>query len=184
VRAPRFVLAALFAAPAACVIDELDDYDVGDAPLCEAASPWPSEYGDLEDDLLARIQTVRRQGRTCGDVRLNPAAAPTVAPELRCAARVHATFIAENGGVGHDGYDDTTPLSRAALAGYRGSLRYELVARDFVGPGATLGAWLEDEGHCSALLSRAVVDIGIGHSRTGEGDATGWVVLLGEPRDD
>jgi len=167
-----------------CVIDEVADYEVGDAPFCEAASPWPREYGDFEDTLLEGIDTVRRQGRTCGDTRHNPVATPQPSPELRCAARVQATWLAEHDGLTHDGFDDTTPLSRAALAGYRGALRYELLARDYAGPGATLTAWLEDENHCSALFDRAIVDVGIGHSRNADGDAYGWVVLLGEQRFD
>lgn len=165
-----------------CVIAEVQDYEVGDAPFCDAASPWPGEYGDLEDAMLDRIDLIRRQGRTCGDVRHNPVATPDVAPELRCAARVHATWLAEHDGLSHDGLDDTSALSRAALAGYRGALRYELLARDFAGPGATLAAWLEDDDHCSALFDRAIVDIGVGHSRSATGDGAGWVLLLGEQR--
>ena len=180
----RWGLAPLGLALVSCVIDEVEDYDVGHARFCEAATPWPSEYGDLEQGLRERVDTLRRQGRTCGEVRHNPVATPELVPELRCAARVQATWLAEHSGLSHDGFDDTSALSRAALAGYRGSLRYELLARDFSGPGATLEAWLESDEYCTALFDRTIVDIGIGHSRSADGGAAGWVVMLGEQRND
>jgi len=184
VHATRSCTLALGISQIACVIGEVSDYDVGEARWCEAATPWPTDYGELEQALHDRIDALRRQGRSCGDDRHNPVATPDLSPELRCAARVQATYLAEHADVTHDGIDDTSALSRAALAGYRGSLRYELLAADFGGPGATLAAWLDDEDHCSALFDRTIVDIGIGHSRSASGDGAGWVVMLGEQRDD
>lgn len=166
------------------MIAEVEDYDVGEAVWCEGTTPWPGDLGDLEDALFERIVALRRGGRDCGDTHFNPVFAPDLSPELRCAARVQATYLAEHDGTGHEGFDDTTPLTRAAFAGYRGALRYELVARDFAGPGATLAGWLDDDSHCAALLDRGVGEIGIGHSRNAEGTATGWVLLLGDARAD
>lgn len=168
----------------ACVIAEVEDYDVGEAAWCEGATPWPGDLGDLEDALFERVVAVRRSGRDCGETRFNPVFAPDLSPELRCAARVHATWLAENEGTGHIGFDDTSALTRATFAAYRGALRYELVARDYAGPGAALAGWLDEPSHCAALLDRGVDEIGIGHSRNAEGTATGWVLLLGEARAD
>lgn len=180
IRWPFATCALVLAVSGGCVIDEVEDYDVGEARWCEGTTPWPGDYGELEDSMFERIVALRRGGRECGDDRFNPVFAPVVSPELRCAARVQATYLAEHDGIDHEGFDDTTPLTRAAFAGYRGALRYELVARDFAGPGAALAGWLEDADHCAALLDRGVGEIGVGHSRNAEGTKTGWVLLLGD----
>ncbi len=185
---PALACSLALALQPSCVIDELEDDDVGDASFCDAASPWPRDYAELEADLLDRLATLRRQGRTCGEVRHNPVAALRLQPQLHCAARLHATWIAEHEGLPHEGQGGTTPLSRAALAGYDGALRYELLARDFEGPGAVLRAWLDEPAHCDALFDRRVQEIGVGHSRSDPGtpgsrggpDGIGWVVVLGE----
>jgi uncharacterized protein YkwD len=176
---PSLLAAAL---SCACVIDELDDADVGDEPFCDAARSWPEQYGQLEAALASRINQVRRQGHDCGDVHFNPIAELEVVPALHCAARLQATFIAEHSGLSHEGMDHTTPLARTNLAGYDGLLRYELLARDFTASQPLLEAWLADQQQCEALLDTKIADFGVGHSRNEDGDATGWVVVLGERR--
>ncbi|MBK8237254.1 MAG: hypothetical protein IPK74_17040 [Deltaproteobacteria bacterium] len=176
---------AVLAPTAGCVIDELQVDDVGEAPYCEPAANWPREYAELEASLLERIATVRRQGRSCGDVHHNPVTAFELQPQLHCAARLHATFVAEHTGLSHEGQDGSTPLSRAAQAGYDGAPRYELLARDYEGAGAVLQAWLEDPQHCDALFDNTIREIGVGHSRSGppalsDRDGIGWVIVLGE----
>ncbi len=178
----RSAIAFAAALAPACVIDELDDADVGDEPFCDAARTWPEHYAELEDALVARIARARRQGTDCGDTPHNPVAELEVSPELHCAARLHATFIAEHGGLTHEGQDDSSPLSRTNLAGYDGLMRYELLARDFIASQPLLDAWLADEKQCEALLDTKIAELGVGHSRNADGDATGWVVVLGERR--
>lgn len=177
-RPPLLVLALA----TGCVIDELDEAEVGDAPSCEAAQLWPEPYAELETALAARIDQARRQGYDCGDGSDNPVAELELVPELHCAARLQATYIAEHSGLSHDGEDDSTPLSRTNLAGYDGLLRYELLARDFVASQPLLDAWLAEPQQCAALLDGDVAELGVGHSRNADGDATGWVVVLGERR--
>ncbi|HWB81959.1 MAG TPA: CAP domain-containing protein [Nannocystaceae bacterium] len=174
------LLAAALAS--ACVIDELDEADVGDEPFCDAARQWPEAYAALETALAARIDRARRRGTDCGETAHNPIGELELVPELHCAARLHATYIAEHSGLSHEGMDHTTPLARTNLAGYDGLLRYELLARDFTASQALLDAWLADQQQCDALLDTKIVEIGVGHSRNEKGDATGWVVVLGERR--
>jgi uncharacterized protein YkwD len=176
----HLLLAAALAS--ACVIDELDPADVGDEPFCAAAHEWPERYAELEDALAARIDRVRRQGHDCGEQHHNPVAELELVPELHCAARLQATFIAEHAGLEHTGADGSTSLSRTNLAGYDGLLRYELLARDYVASQPLLDAWLDDPKQCAALLDSNVAELGVGHSRNEHGDATGWVVVLGERR--
>jgi uncharacterized protein YkwD len=166
----------------ACVIDELEETDVGDEPYCEGAARWPTDDARHERALVALVDNVRRAGIECGDMRRNPVAEVIESPELHCAARLHATYVAEHSAV-HEGYDHSTPLSRANLAGYDGVPRFELLARNQGTARAVLDAWLGEPKHCAAVMDRDALEIGVGHSHADGGDATGWVVVLGEPRD-
>lgn len=164
------------------MIDELDETSVGDEPFCAGAAPWPEDNARHERAAVALLDSVRRSGIECDGVRRNPVAAPTVSPELHCAARLQATWIAYHG-VTHDGAGDATPLSRANLAGYDGLPRFELLARNQPNALAVVNAWLSDPEHCAAIMDRDADEVGIGHSQTESGDASGWVLVLGEPRD-
>jgi uncharacterized protein YkwD len=166
----------------ACVIDELTETDVGDERYCEGAERWPHELADGEDALFDAIEDVRRRGATCGEVRHNPTIPLEMIPELHCAARLHATDLATHEGIGPDGSDGSTPLSRANLSGYEGIPRYEMSAANFTDADLVLDAWLADEVHCAALLDRKLRHVGVGYSRNADDSATAWVVALGEPR--
>jgi uncharacterized protein YkwD len=166
-----------------CVIDELREDDVGSAPLCEAAQAWPTGYAELEDELFDEIGDLREIGGMCdGDAR-NPVARLDASPELRCAARIHATDLAANvGGLQHDGSDGSSPLSRANLAGYPGLVRHELLAADYVDAPSVVAAWLASTAHCNALYDKGIAEGAIGHSRDADGGRIAWVLLTGELR--
>lgn len=164
------------------MLDGLDDADVGDEPFCAGASPWPEDDARHERAVITLLDGVRRSGLECDGERRNPVAAVVPSPALHCAARLQATWVAYHG-ITHDGDEGSTPLSRANLAGYDGLPRFELLARNQPDANAVLDAWLADPAHCAALLDRDAAEIGVGHSHTERGDASGWVLVLGEPRD-
>jgi uncharacterized protein YkwD len=180
----RIAPLALFVSmlPAGCVIDELREDDVGDAPYCDAAAQWPTHYAELEDELLDVLNAIRVRSGQCGDVMQSPASILDMQPQLRCAARHHATFLATQDAVGHQGHDDTTPAHRVGYAGYEGLAQHELIARDFTDPAEVIEAWLANPEHCRSLYRRGVEHVGIGHSRNAAGDTTAWVVLTGRDR--
>jgi uncharacterized protein YkwD len=178
----RLALCLVVAAPG-CVIDELREDDVGDAPMCAAAQAWPSDYAELEDALFDAIGDVREVGGVCGEEPSDPVARLLSSPELRCAARIHATDLAATlGELQHQGSDGSSPLSRANLAGYPGIVRHELLAADFVDAEAVLATWLASGPHCTALFDKGIAEGAIGHSRDHDGGRTAWVLLTGELR--
>ncbi len=183
--APRFLAGALAAllGTSSCVIDELRDDDVGDAPACEAARRWPETFGAREDVLFEEIVELRRRGGTCGDAKLNPLPTIEISPELRCAARLHATHLAEAGTLSHEGRDGSSPLHRVTLAGYDGVPIHELLAGDFDDPLEVLQAWRDHPETCRVFHDSRVDEVGIGHAESASGDAAAWVLLTGERRE-
>lgn len=175
-------LLAVFSAGSGCGIDDLRDDEVGDAPFCDAARRWPTEYAELEDELLEALDALRVRGGQCGDTKQEQTVSIVMQPQLRCAARVHATFLAEQQALTHQGDDGTSTVERIGLSGYAGFPEHELLAADFLDAEETLQAWLEDPPQCSALFDQSVEHVGIGHSRSASGDATGWVLLTGRER--
>lgn len=166
----------------ACVIDVLREDDVGEAPYCDGARQWPADYAELEDDLLDALNVVRVRSGQCGDAMQSPASVVEMQPELRCAARHHATFLAQRDRLGHEGRDGSTEVHRVGNAGYEGFPEHELIARDFTDAEEVIEAWLGNPEHCRALYRRGIEHVGIGHSRNADGDKTAWVVVTGRDR--
>lgn len=166
-----------------CVIDEVREDDVGDAPACRATALWSHDWGGREDDLLEAINDVRATGAMCGERTRDPVPDLEVAPALRCAARRHAVDQSEGGTLSHDGNDGSSTLSRIDLAQYPGVPSHELLAGDFLDPEATLEAWLASPTECEALLSSTAAEFGPGFARSEDGGSTTWVLLIGELRD-
>lgn len=166
-----------------CVIDELREDEVGDAPACDAARRWPETYAAREDILLEEITELRRRGGECGKSTFNPLPDIVLNPELHCAARVHATHLADRAALSHEGLDGSSPLARVTAAGYDGVPIHELVAGDYQDPFAVLEAWREDPDTCRVFHDPRIDEIGIGHAESPSGDAAAWVLLTGERRE-
>lgn len=165
-----------------CVIDELRDDDVGDAPACQATARWQHDWGDREDALLDAVNAVRATGAMCGDRTRDPVPALELAPALRCASRLHAVDQAYGGTLSHDGNDGSTTLSRVDTAQYDGVPSHELLAGDFLDAEAVVDAWLQSPAECDALLDTRAAELGPGFARSEDGSATAWVLLIGELR--
>lgn len=177
------LFAVLLLACSGCVIDELREDDVGDAPGCDSAMRWPHDWGAREDELLDAVNAVRATGATCGEQTRDPVPDLELAPALRCAARRHAIDQSRAGNLSHEGTDGSDPLARVDLAQYDGVPTHELLAADFLEPDDVVQAWLASEGECRALLDASAAEFGPGFARSEDGGETAWVLLVGELRD-
>ena len=183
------IAAATLLLASSCVIDEVREDEVGDAPACRATALWSHDWGSREDELLDAINDARATGAQCGDRMRDPVPDLELAPELRCAARRHAVdqaeTVAQNGAgtLSHDGSDGSSTLSRVDLAQYPGVPSHELLAGDFLDAQAVVDAWLESPAECEALLSSTAAEFGPGFARSQGGGVTAWVLLIGELRD-
>ncbi len=178
------IAAAVLLITSSCVIDEIREDEVGDAPACGAAALWTRDWGSREDALLGAINNVRATGAMCGDRMRNPVPALELSPALRCAARLHAADQADDGAMlSHVGNDGSSTLSRVDLAQYDGVPSHELLAGDFLEAQDVLEAWLDSPAECEALLSSTAAEFGPGFARGQDGDVTTWVLVIGELRD-
>jgi hypothetical protein len=85
--------------------------------------------------------------------------------------------MAETGHFSHTGRDGSTPFSRMAAAGYRGTMMGENIARGFTSPAAVMNAWMNSPGHRANILNDGFTDLGVGIAGTGSGMC--WVQNFG-----
>ncbi len=158
--------------------------ELGDADRCAALETWEGDWSRLEQDMVLAVSALRGMGGQCGDAEpFGRAPAVVHVPELRCAAREHAAFLARKGRLSHLGSNDRDTATRLYDAGYTGIPRGELIARGELDPEAVIAAWLEDEDSCNALLDRELDEVGAGLRVKATGDVPYWVLTLGTRRD-
>lgn len=156
--------------------------DVGDAAICISVETWESEWSVLEQELAEEIGKLRGAGGQCADEDF--AGGQVVAvhnPNLRCAARLHARDMAEQGSLTHDGSDGSDAVARIDEAGYAGTARGQVIAAGELDPRAVVDAWLADPTQCAALRDRELKDVGVGLWREGASRHPYWVLTFGTP---
>jgi hypothetical protein len=82
--------------------------------------------------------------------------------QLQAAAQGYAEYMARTGVFSHTGRDGSTPFSRMAAAGYRGTLMGENIARGFNTAASVMDAWMNSPGHRANILNPGYTDLGIG----------------------
>ncbi len=99
------------------------------------------------------------------------------------ALRVHSMLMAEAqrfsgvqadlGALSHRGNDGSTAGQRLTRAGYRWAFFGENLAAGQTTPEAVVAAWMGSPTHRANVLSRRVVDLGVGHTLRGN-DPSGF----------
>jgi uncharacterized protein YkwD len=139
----------------------------------------------FEDDVVARVNTLRAAGGACG----TGASAETFAPSsplrveqhLVAAARAHADDMAARGYVDHTSPDGRTPFDRMLDAGYTGFAAAENIAAGQATPAAVVEAWRTSPGHCRNLYNAALTELGVGYAfASGSPYAHYWVQNFGQ----
>lgn len=134
------------------------------------------------DNLLARVNEARSQGRRCGGTYYPPAPPLRLNHRLTRAANQHAGDMARRNYFSHNGKNDSSPSSRARAAGYPG-MAGENIAAGYPSPGPVMAGWLSSPGHCANIMSRQYRDLGVGYARAdGSRYRTYWVQDFGVRR--
>jgi uncharacterized protein YkwD len=131
--------------------------------LAARIPPGPS-YADPEAiaaRVLELVNAARREARTCGRDRYEPAPPLTLAPALTSAALIHAADMAARGSLDHRGSDGTNSGERITRAGYVWQAAGENIAAGQVDADAAVAAWLASPGHCSTLMGPFFTQTGI-----------------------
>ncbi len=170
-----FLVAALVLA--ACDADDPADggaddgawSGVPDNDYCADVADWDPAWAELEEQVLALVNQVRSEGRSCGSAGQFAATGPvTMSPALRCAARVHSADMAARGFFEHDNPSGESPWDRMAKAGYASySTAGENIAAGSPDAAGTMMQWLDSDGHCSNIMNPGFSELGVGYSTGG-----------------
>jgi uncharacterized protein YkwD/stress response protein SCP2 len=105
----------------------------------------------------------------------------TVEPRLAAAAQAHGEDMVARRFFAHDSPDGGTVADRVLAAGYRYSVVAENIAAGQRSAAEVVDGWMNSPGHRRNILSRDVLQIGIGFVAGGEYGTT-WVQVFGTPR--
>lgn len=136
--------------------------------LCSAAPVIAQETPSEAQQVLALVNERR------AEAGLRPL---RIQPQLQQAAQKYAEQMAGTSSFSHTGSDGSTPFSRMAAAGYRGTMMGENIARGFSNAESVMLAWMNSAGHRANILNPGYTDIGIG-SAQGQGGLS-WVQDFG-----
>ncbi|HEY7672241.1 MAG TPA: CAP domain-containing protein [Gammaproteobacteria bacterium] len=153
--------------------------------LAARTPPGPS-YADPEAiaaRVLELVNEARREARTCGRDRYEPAGPLTLAPALTSAALIHSADMAARGSLDHRGADGTNAGERITRAGYLWRASGENIAAGQVDANAAVAAWLASPGHCATLMGSHFTETGIGFALAPtKNPAIYWTQVFAAPR--
>jgi uncharacterized protein YkwD len=128
----------------------------------------------VRTELLEQINTLRKNGCTCGTEFIAPVATLQWNPSLEDAALSHADDMNTNKYFDHISLTGTSPIDRAHAAGYEGEYVGEVIATRFSITRDVIEAWRNSQSHCRALMDSLYNEVG--GARKGDY----WVVDLGK----
>lgn len=144
------------------------------------------DLGDWQqagEQVLQQVNQARREARTCGDRRFEPAPALEWNPRLASTALAHSRDMAAQNYFSHQGRDGSQVGDRAEREGYRWQRIGENIA---AGQGSTeqvVAGWLASPGHCATIMDPAFTELGVAYATEPESDAViYWTQVFGRPR--
>lgn len=145
---------------------------------CALAAGWPADVTAEEDEVLRLVNIERSRGATCGSDSFGPTGPLTMDPDLRCAARLHARDMQEQGYFSHTGQDGSSPGNRISRTGYTFRTWGENIARGQSDAAAVMAAWMSSPGHCRNIMNPSFTEIGVALRNPGRY----WVQKFATPR--
>ncbi len=133
--------------------------------------------------ILAAINAVRAQARSCGGTRYAAAAALAWNNQLASAAQGHSDDMASHNYFSHTSRDGREFDQRAAAAGYPGGFLAENIAAGQGNLTSALQTWTNSPGHCTNLMSPDYTDVALAcASKSGSTYGTYWTLMAGAGR--
>ncbi len=144
---------------------------------CGASEPAPRpEQLTVSQELLALVNQARAAGVTCGDERMPPVPALSVAPQLVIAAAAHSEDMLAMGVLTHTGSDGSGPGERIARTGYQATTWGENAAAGYTSVQSVMNGWLTSSGHCRNLMNSRFSEFGAGRA------GNYWTQVFARPR--
>jgi uncharacterized protein YkwD len=133
--------------------------------------------------VLALTNEARSMPRRCGTREFPPAPPLAANVLLERAAQAHASDMATNDFVEHQGSDGSTAAQRLTRVGYRWRDVGENIAAGQVSPEAVMQAWLKSPEHCANIMEPAFTEIGVAFGADAQSSAgIHWVQVFARPR--
>lgn len=129
--------------------------------------------------LIKMLNRQRASGGVCGERFYRPSNPLKWDNRLAKAATVHASDMAENDRMSHNGQDGSDPGERIRSAGYRWKAFGENIGEGYRTPDDIFHAWMKSEGHCKNIMNPLFKDVGA--SRIINGKKTYWVLVFATP---
>lgn len=98
--------------------------------------------------------------------------------QLNAAAATHARDMSAQNRPWHFGSDGSSPLDRAARAGYPGPLIGEAISETYETELETLAAWMEEDGTRSVLMDKNAINMGFAWHQEKSGKLW-WTLEMG-----
>lgn len=132
--------------------------DVPAGAHCEPVAVWDEASAAAEEEMLELINQQRAAGAYCA-----PATHTLdLAPELRCAARLHSKDMVERDFYSTINPDGLSPGDRVYAAGYDGSIWGENVTRGYVTAADAMADLMSSESLCINIMDPDYRYIGLG----------------------
>lgn len=128
-----------------------------------------SQSGKIQFRMLDSVNTLRAAAG---------APALTLNSQLTAAAATHSRDMANQNRPWHFGSDGSSPLDRAARAGYSGTLIGENISETFETELQTLAAWMEESGTRDVLLEPSATQMGFSWFQESNGKIW-WTMVTG-----
>lgn len=143
-----------------------------------------SLFAESREDIMMKrlIKILNRQrasGGVCGERFYRPSNPLKWDNRLAKAASVHASDMAKEDRLSHNGRDGSDPGERIRSAGYRWKAFGENIGEGYKTPDDIFRAWMKSEAHCKNIMNPLFKDVGT--SRIINGEKTYWVLVLATP---
>jgi uncharacterized protein YkwD len=119
---------------------------------------------NLHVGMLAQVNQLRQSGCRCGPNWMPPVPPLTWNDTLAQAADVHARDMAAGQYLSHISPSGTSPIQRAADAGYSGTYVGENIARGYYSINQVMMGWQASEDHCRAMMDSLYQQMGAARS--------------------
>jgi uncharacterized protein YkwD len=145
--------------------------------------PDIKDFNSISSTALNLVNSLRSEGRKCGEVFFSPASSLSISLILNDVAIAHARDMAEKEYYSHIGLDGSKVSDRAKRAGYPSTFVSE---NNNIGPETiekAISDWIISPEHCRNLMQSDVTDMGIGYAvNTNFRQGVLWVQVFGNPK--
>jgi uncharacterized protein YkwD len=144
--------------------------------LCSCSKDEVVPVRNLSVQMLEAVNKLRREGCQCGTQYMPSVHELTWNDTLELSAKRYVAEMHDNNFLDHISPTGTSPIQRAAQAGYTGNYVGENIARGYYTLKQVMDAWKNSESHCVEMMDSLYYEMGAAQ------DSDYWDQEFGRPR--